>query len=211
MTRAGYNLDHVFWMGGSPCAGKSSIADLLSQQHGLRVYHVDEAFQEHRAQITPQAQPTLHRFLNTPWNEIWMRPVDVLLAEAIAAYGEHFEMILEDLRGLPRSPPVLAEGTALLPGRVHRLLTDPRRAIWVVPTETFQRDHYPKRGEWVRSILEQCAQPEQALRNWMDRDVAFAAWVRQEVRRLGLRLLHIDGGRTIAQNARQIEEYYGLT
>jgi hypothetical protein len=208
---AGHDLAHVYWMGGSPCSGKSSIADLLSKEHNLRVYHVDEAFQEQRRQITPQAQPTLYRFLNTPWNEIWMRPGDVLFAEAITAYGEHFEMILRDLRDLPRSSPVLVEGTALLPGCVHGLLADFRRAIWVVPTEAFQRDHYPKRGAWVGSILEQCTYPEQALRNWMDRDVAFARWVEQEAIRLGLCTLQVDGRRTVAQNARTIERHFALS
>ena len=39
------NLDHVTWIGGSPCSGKSTIAALLADRHGLRRYDCDAAFE----------------------------------------------------------------------------------------------------------------------------------------------------------------------
>lgn len=194
-------LSHVYWIGGSPCSGKSRIADLFANRYALRIYHWDEAFNEHQKRITPLEQPTIYKLLRMTWDEMWMRPVDVLLREAILAYGEQFEMALQDLLALPKSPPILAEGTALLPSCVSPLLGSPRQAIWIVPTEAFQRERYPLRGEWVQQILKQCERPDEALQNWMDRDAAYARWISRETERLDLKLLRVDGTRTIAETA----------
>src|SRR4051794_31012591 len=43
-----FDLKHVFWLGGSSCAGKTSIARLLAAAHGLLVYSCDDAFEAHR-------------------------------------------------------------------------------------------------------------------------------------------------------------------
>lgn len=206
------DLTHVYWMGGSPCSGKSSIAPLLAEPYGLQTYHVDDAYnRRHRHQIVPGLHPTLHKWTTNPWNALWMQPPDVLLAEAIASYGEHFRLILADLLALTRSAPVLVEGTALLPDRVLDVLCHPHHAIWIVPTEQFQREHYPRRGPWVQGILSACDDPGRALRNWMGRDVAFARWVTRRAGALGLALLEVDGEHDISHNAARVAAHFRLS
>jgi hypothetical protein len=148
----------------------------------------------------------------TPWNALWSQPPDVLLTEVIAAYTEHFSLVLEDLvaRRDADGGPILVEGNQLLPTLVHPLLTATSHALWMVPTAAFQREVYPRRGEWVHQILETCEHPELALRSWMDRDVAFARWVLDQARDLGLRTLIVDGGRTITQNVERVADALGL-
>jgi hypothetical protein len=153
----------------------------------------------------------LHKWASSDWDALWMQPADRLLAEAKAAYSEHFQMIVQDLRSLPSAPPILVEGTALLPDLVRPFLRDKRRGLWMVPTETFQRQTYPGRGAWVQTILRQCHDPERALQNWMDRDVTFARWIVARVHALGLTLLQVDGTHTIAHNAQRVAEHFGLT
>jgi len=208
--RSKERLAHVLWLGGSPCSGKSSIARLLASEGQLRTYHCDDEFPRHQQRITPQQQPTMDKWTTTAWNELWMQPPETLLAEAIAAYREHLAMVVDDLQALPGTAPILAEGTCLLPNEVHALLSHPRQAIWLVPTEEFQRAHYAKRGPWVQELVSQCEQPEQAFQNWMDRDVAFAKWVEQSTGELGLRVVTVDGKRTIADNVQLVARHFGL-
>ena len=47
-------LAHVYWLGGSPCAGKSSIADSLVERYGFRLYRCDEAYFVHEKVVTPK-------------------------------------------------------------------------------------------------------------------------------------------------------------
>jgi hypothetical protein len=202
-------LAHVFWMGGSPCSGKSSIAELLSRRHELQYYQCDGAFAEHGRRVSALGQPTFHKLLSMTWDEIWTRPVDIQLREEIAIYREEFDMILDDLLALPPSPPILAEGTALLPDCVNDVLTNPHQAIWIVPSESFQREHYSGRGSWVQDILRHCADPDLAFRNWMDRDVAFARWVTGKAIALGMRLLEVNGEHAIAEYAQTVAQHFG--
>jgi hypothetical protein len=206
----GQRLAHVLWMGGSPCSGKSSITQLLAGKYGLRTYHCDEAFTEHQQRITIHKQPMLHKWTHTVWAELWMQPLDVLVEETIACYQEHFQLVVADLLLLPHSDPILVEGTCLLPSSVSPLLLRKEHAIWIVPTETFQVAHYPDRGAWVEAILSECADPEEAFQNWMDRDAGFARWVLSKTNELGLKTVQVDGKRTIAENARLVADFFRL-
>jgi hypothetical protein len=196
-------------MGGSPCSGKSSMTALLAERYDLRVYAVDATLGKHVPQLSPMRHPMLYKWYNTPWNDLWMQPPDVLLAEVIGAYGEHCSLVIEDIAALPADRPLLVEGTCLLPACVIPHLASPRHGLWVVPTEEFQRVQYPRRGAWVQGILQQCADPEAVLGNWMDRDVAFARWVAAEAGTRGLEVMTVDGSRTIAQGADAVAAHFG--
>ena len=202
------SLQHVLWMGGSPCSGKSSIADILSTQYDVEVYHVDEAFVEYIPDFTPEVFPVNFKWTHTPWQELWMQPQETLLHEAIDAYTEHLHFIFADLKGIEGK--VIAEGTCLLPDCIKPLISDISRAIWVVPTENFQREMYPKRGPFVNIVLEQCEDPEQAMQNWMDRDVTFARWVVERTKMLKLPCIEVDGQRSIAENAVLVANHFNL-
>ncbi len=203
-------LQQVIWIGGSPCSGKSSISRILAECCGLSLYAVDDSLPRFVPHLDPQRHPTLIRWTSTAWDELWMQSQADLLAQAIAAYREHFSLILAELQALETGGPMLVEGTALLPDLVQPYLVDPRRAIWIVPGEAFQHQLYPQRGAWVQGILAGCRQPQAAFRNWMDRDAAFGRWVLAETERLGLASLVVDGSRTIEQNAEKVAEWLKL-
>src|SRR5687768_14715644 len=118
MSDSERKLEHVFWLGGSPCAGKSSISDILASRFDLDVYRVDEAFEIHAQRFDPVSHPALTKWRAASWNQRWMQPIDSLVRNVIACYGEHFTLILEDVLSLPHHKPLLVEGTALLPRQV---------------------------------------------------------------------------------------------
>lgn len=199
----------VFWLGGSPCSGKSSISEILAGRFDLDVYHVDEAFETHQQRLNSAQQPALSKWLASSWNDRWMQPVESLVLDAIACYREHFALIADDIAARPSGKPLLVEGTALLPREVAGRLRRDNQAIWVIPTASFQTEHYSKR-EWARTIVEQCEAPEVAFGNWMERDIRFAEWIEAETATLGLQLLKIDGSRTIAENAEEVARCFKL-
>jgi 2-phosphoglycerate kinase len=200
---------HVCWIGGSPCSGKSSIAANLAATHGMRVYDCDEAYERHRPLVTPRQQPVFHRLAHATCDDLWMRPIDRQVEEEIALYREQFPLILADVASMPTSQPVIAEGAALLPELVDGLSVRRNRAIWIVPTEAFQRAHYAKRA-WRHDVLATCADQDQAWHNWMERDAGFARRVAREAKQRGFRLLVVDGTRSLAENCRTVEAWFGL-
>jgi 2-phosphoglycerate kinase len=202
-------LEGVFWLGGSPCSGKSSISEIIASRFSLDVYRVDEAFESHAQRFDPLRHPALTKWSKSSWNQRWMQTVESLLQEVIACYREHFTLVLEDIRSLPKRKSLLVEGTALLPAQVASVLSRQSRAIWLIPSADFQRAHYSRR-DWVRGILAQCSKPEEAFHNWMERDIRFAQWIEAEVSATQLSLLRVDGNRTIEQNAEAVARHFEL-
>lgn len=204
------SFDHVFWLGGSPCSGKSSIVDLLAEQVEVNVYHCDDHFRRHVEQADPDEQPHLHQVNSLSWDDLFSRPVDVQVADEIAIYREQFPMIAADLRAFPTDAPLLVEGADLLPEIVANLIPAAHHALFLVPTPAFQRATYAGR-EWKEEILQQCRDPEQAWTNWMARDAEFGRWITATARHRGLAVLAVDGSHTIAENAERVAEYFRLT
>jgi hypothetical protein len=202
-------LEHVFWLGGSPCAGKTSISDILAARFDLDVYRIDKVFEVHAQNFDPELHPTLTTWRARSWNQRWMQPLATLVQDVIACYQEHFTLILADILCRPKDRPLLVEGSALLPRQVARVLAARRRAIWLVPTAGFQTEHYARR-DWVPGVLEQCDDSEAAFHNWMERDAGFARWLAAEVNALGLELLRVDGKQTIEENAGTVISHFGL-
>lgn len=202
-------LAHVYWIGGSPCSGKSSTAQALAGHFGLRYYNCDDAFFRHAGTVTPEQQPAFHRVTHYSPEELWMRPVADLLADELAVYREEFPLIVVDLLALPVDRPVIAEGAALLPELVAPLLAAQNRAVWMLPTPDFQWQHYRQR-DWASEVVKDCSDPAQAFRNWMERDVQFARQVRGQADRLGLLAIKVDGSQDSKTVTAQVQMYFDL-
>ncbi len=103
-----HNLSRVWWIGGAPCAGKSTVAAILAERHGLALYRCDDALEAHVRRSEPVASSLLHALTATRWDALWMRPVATQIREELAFYREEFPLIVEDLcdraRGAPASP-----------------------------------------------------------------------------------------------------------
>lgn len=136
-----------------------------------------------------------------------MQPIDNLVQNVIECYREHFSLILEDVRVLSKNKPLLVEGTALLPREVFGVLSKKSDAIWIVPAPEFQKEKYSQR-EWIFDILKQCDEPQKAFQNWMERDIKFADWIVNQVKKLNLDLLFVDGSKTIEENATIVAKHF---
>lgn len=201
-------LANVSWIGGSPCSGKSTIADRLAAEFGRQVYRRDDAYFRHQEPITPEGQPVFHRLSRATCDELWMRPIPRQVEEEVTLYREEFPFILADLAALPADVPVIAEGAALLPELVAGLGVPPQRAIWIVPSEAFQRAHDARR-EWRHDVLSACAGSAQAWQNWMARDAGFARFVAADAQARGFRVLTVDGSRSIDDTLGLVRAWFG--
>jgi hypothetical protein len=175
-----------YWLGGSPCAGKSSVARLLAARYGIEHFECD-------AVLGVQRSP---RFARSPR---WQADREV------AFYRAQFGRVVSELP----AGPALVEGADLLPSCLHELGVPPSRAIWLVPTPSFQRRWYAAR-EWVTPYLSGYPDPAAAFESWMRRDELFAEHVRVTATAAGYRVMVVDGSRTIPETAGIIEAHLSL-
>jgi hypothetical protein len=200
-------LSNVYWIGGSPCAGKSTVADALAAFSGLPIYRCDDAYERHRDLIDPEGYPVFYRLSRASCDDLWMRPVAQQVAESLALYREEFPLILADLVELAGSGPVLAEGAALLPELLDQISVAAYRCAWIVPTEEFQRAHYTRRP-WRHDVLKDCADKETAWQNWMAHDAGFARAIAADAESRRCRLLVVDGTQPVAETVRSVAEWF---
>jgi hypothetical protein len=200
----------TLWLGGAPCAGKSSIAELLGGRFEIDLLHVDETF-DHYAGLLDQARhPALARWVSSSWSTRWAGSPEVLCDDVIACYREHLGFILDDVGSQPPTRRrTLVEGSAVLPAEIASVLTTRAQAIWLIPTPEFQARHYARR-EWVRDILGQCPEPTAAFARWMGRDAAFARWLREEVRCRGFAWVEVDDATSIEEVADLVARHFSL-
>ncbi len=166
MTRDPFGtLRKALWIGGAPWTGKSTVARLLAERHGLTAYHHDD-----------RARP------GSPLPDDL--PVGDQLAALLAEFGHRFDRALDDLRALTSPRPVVAEGRGLRPELVAPLVDSPGRMVVLVPTELF-RQHQ------LRHRPDAPAIPQQRTR--LTRDRMLAAQAVRSARELGIRVIEIDG------------------
>ncbi len=201
-------LASVIWIGGSPCAGKTSVAQRLADRYGLTVYHFDRHEADHIKRSSGVREPALHAFLAMTMDERWVRRSTQEMARSvILAWTERFRFVLEDLRALPSEPPVIVEGPGLFPELVAPHLARQQQAIWLVPTAAFCATMRRRCGSTMPT---QTSQPEQAWQNLIDRDILLAAYVCQRAEEHNLAILQIDGTQPVDAIAAAVAARMGL-
>jgi hypothetical protein len=184
-------LAHVRWIGGSPCAGKTSIADALARRYGLGVYHFDRQETDHFQRRIAAGDAEASAFLSMSMDERWLDDTPAEMASTtIASWTRRFPLVVDDLLAMPRSAPIIAEGPGLFPECVAPLLSDPRHAVWLVPSRDFCEAVRRRRPG---GAADQTSDPERALRNIVDRDALMAGHIRAQAESRGLRVIEVGG------------------
>jgi hypothetical protein len=201
-------LPHVYWLGGSTCAGKTSVARLLAAAHGLALYSCDDRFEEHRRRADPERHARFCRVADLAPEELFSEPPQIQATDLLDFYADELEMVFEDLAAFPG--PVLAEGAGLLPERIAGVLAAPHRAVWLIAAADFRRRAYPGRGSFVAEMLARYDDPERTFARWIERDTLVAAAIERAAQERGLQVLTVDGSRSIEETAAEVARRLGL-
>ena len=206
-----YSLKNVYWIGGGSGAGKSTVAQRIAAQYGLRVYSTDDVMAEHARRSSPEECPLLHEFMAMNMDERWVeRSPETMLETFHWFQGEAFNLIVEDLLNLPSYRAIVVEGFRLLPHLVKPFLSEQSHAVWLLPTPEFRQTVVESRGGAAWGFLSKTSDPEKALRNLLGRDRMFTEILREDTARLGLRAIEVDTRTTEDELVRRVTEVLRL-
>ena len=207
------SLTQVYWLGGSPCAGKTTIAAIIAQEHGWQVYHLDRYIDSYLQRADPDQHPHITRYKHTGLKQFLALPYQEQFQRVLGLSMEYIHFVLADIDDMPDDVPILVEGSNLRLQDVVRYLPDVHHALWMTPTEDFLFRTYPKRGTWVQDVLRHYYPEEQRhdiFAQWMLRDARHAQWASEQAREHDIRLIVVDGKHPIRHNAALVEQHFGL-
>ena len=91
-------MKRTYFIGGSPCSGKSTIAEIISKQYGLYYFKADDFLNQYTKMGGSKGYEICKKQVSLSLEQIWMRDASVQCAEEFAFYEEIFEFILADLK-----------------------------------------------------------------------------------------------------------------
>ncbi|MFJ3204684.1 hypothetical protein [Streptomyces sp. NPDC086989] len=203
------SLQRALWIGGAQWSGKTTVAELIARKYGLTVYHYDyhdaRGHQDRRiarrvALGEPVEDPTPDR--------VWLdQGPEEMAAETLAGFPVRFEWALDDLRALFTGRPAIAEGWGLRPELVAPLLDSLRRMVVLVPTEDF-RQHQLRTLPRAGTLNVPVTDPARSQANRIARDRLVAEDAAQNARRLGIRVIEVDGTLDAVSVAAEVAEHF---
>jgi len=202
-------IKNIYWLGGSPCSGKSTVAELMAQRLGMDYFKLDDLLDQLMNQAAESGGKACAASLAMSPDQIWMRDPAEQCREEFEIYREIFPFALEKLTAAAGDRPVITEGAGWLPDMVQSIGVEPSRYICLVPSRVFQITEYSRRP-WIDFVLEQCKDREAAFSNWMERDVIFARQTAAIARRLHYKTIVNDGSLSIEDLYSSVIGQFGL-
>jgi shikimate kinase len=199
----------IYYIGGSPCSGKSTIAELIEKKYNFKYYKLDDKLEEYTKRASRAGKKYSSNYYTMNTDEIWLRTPAIQNREEFEIYREIFEYVLEDLEQIGHEISVIAEGAGFLPELMNLIVVPKNEYICIVPTKEFQIEKYSQRP-YIPYVLEGSSDKKQAFQNWMDRDALFAMDVVNRARELGYASIVTDGGTSIEENLAIVEKIFGL-
>lgn len=194
----------IYYIGGSPCSGKSTVAGALAEQYGLAYFKADDYLTDFTAQGAAAGLPVCQRIQRMSADETWLRPPETQCQEELDYYREIAPFVTAKLAEIS-APRIIAEGAAFLPCLMHGA----PHYLAITPSRAFQISRYRERP-WMPHVLRDCSDKERAFANWMERDALFAENIRRQCEQLGLPHLLTDGSVPPEERLAQVAALFQL-
>lgn len=204
-----HHLKNAYFLSGTACGGKTTMAKILSEKHGFILYNGSIHHEGHREVATPDEQPNLTRvFLS--WECYFNRPVSEYWQWLSDCREEQLEMILVDLLKLPNDQKIMVD--MHLTPEVAKEITDFERVAFLIAEpdlvirDYFDRDDHRDMLECIMSLSD----PDKALKNVAD---VLAHGVKKDLESVyesGLFYIKRDENSTTEETLRLLERHLNL-
>ena len=209
----------MYWIGGSGCAGKSTITKKIAAQFNLAIYHCDDHLKGRHARVESEQLPLpiMNTFVanrNAGTKMLGEDQADIghdkYMAMCFAYWQEEFSLVLDDLRAMPAQP-LIAEGVPIVPWLARKLAPRSRVAT-LVGYDAFRRITYmsPDRPEIVLNRFKTSYDPERALENILQANLLIAQTLFRCAQMRDFFVVEVDGSADADSIARTVATHFGL-
>jgi hypothetical protein len=180
---------------------------MLTEKYGWYYYEFDKREPDHIERLLAEGDKYYSAFMAMSEDERWiLRSPEEMAEETIGGWSKRVRLVVEDLLALAHDGIILAEGPGLFPEVVFPCLSSPHQAVWLVPTAEFKWRSMKGRGKFKRR--QAMSDPERAVNNHFGRDMLMAAHAEREAKKLGLKVITVDGTVNAAGVAAVVEGHF---
>ena len=201
-------LRNVYFISGTPCAGKTTITRALGKKYGIPVYVIDDQFTVHQLKSDPDHQPNMNRSFRDA-DEFFGRSVEEYRNWLLGNSREQLDYVLLDLIRLSQDRVILcdihliAEDAAKItdPSRIACLITEPTA---LVDAYISRPDHQP-----FRDFLHSASDFEKAKATVNETLYSLNIDRYNYIRSSDFFWLERDDSRTVDETVSLVEKHFG--
>ncbi len=133
-------LKNVYFLSGGGYGGKTTMAKLIEQRHGLLRYRQGDHDEEHEKISALPYQPAMCLDRSKDWHGFFSQPPEQYAQWMLDRQMEDEAFVIMDLVRLSQNRCVIAD-VGLCPETLHRI-SDPSRVVLLFAPEAMTRKHY---------------------------------------------------------------------
>lgn len=196
----------TLFIGGSPCSGKSTLAEMLYNDYKAYYFKVDDHLEEYIDKAAEEGKKTCRKYKELSPDEIWMKDPYEHCQDEFRIYEEISPYIFEKIEEIDADL-IVTEGAAYTPEVMKK--HGYKDYVTLIPTPEFQIEHYRKR-EWVKYVMADCIDKRAAFDNWMKRDILFGKQVKKQCIEKGITCIVNDGSKTIEELYKHLKREFNI-
>lgn len=193
-----------FWIGGSTCSGKSTLARELAEAAGWAVHGIDDRWDDHLSALPGSVTERVGAMVTS---ERLARPAQAQADDVWVIAEERWPLVLDEVSAVAEG--LVVEGEAILPARLAELGVPTTDAIFLAIAPAARRERYRSR-EWARELIAECPDPHAAFEAWMLRDDLTGERICAEARANGYAVVDVDTAAGLAAALTHTERWRRL-
>ena len=201
-------LRNVYFISGTPCAGKTTITRALGKKFGIPVYVIDDQFTVHRLLSDGAHQPNMNRAFADA-DEFFGRSVEEYKNWLLGNTREQLDYVLMDLIRLSQDRVVLCD-LHLIAQEADRI-TDPSRIAFLIKEPKELVEAYISRPDHqaFRDFIHSASDYEKARARCNETLYSLNIERYNYIRNSDYFWLERDDGRTVEETAALVEKHFG--
>ncbi len=199
----------IYYIGGSPCSFKTSIAQKISEEYSFKVYNADNHIERYLEIGAKKRNKVLKKMRRVSVLEQWFLDLDVQFKNEIALYTYAGKVIKGDLKRFYKNKDILVEGCPIIPEFINKKEVAPENYVVLVASKSFERSVFETR-EYISRYLNLTENKELAFENWLARDEMIASYYKEEAQKYGYKYIEINKNSSFEDVYNDVIEHFNF-
>lgn len=204
-----HHLKNIYFIGGTACGGKTTMAKLIAQKYDMIYYNADDAMRNHFKIANKAEQPEMSRKFKDA-EEYFNRPINEYSRWILDINEEAFDMVILDLLKLSKGKPIMAEGH--FDAKLLKNIVSYDRAIFLfAEDDLIRRDYYSRDDKKpMLDAIKKLKNPERVINHTLDLTCNITHIQLKGVEESGMLYFVRNFESTIEKTLKLIEEHFKL-